>query len=207
MKQIIETIIPNRKAALIAAMTAVLLLCVSVAIPFTAAAFGRGFLPEETQVTEPTERVAAVDAQQYAQALAACEVMELELQQKEEQLHTLQEELQISREALALSEEQVAQLQQQIAECEAEIEELQALVELIVSSYSRKYMLEVKVSGKFYGFVTLEWSDKAYVTEEEFHRYQIGDVLSGHSDVGVPSVGAWTVTIVSKIPIELEGIA
>lgn len=206
MKQIIETIIPNRKAALIALMAAVLLLCVSIAVPFTAAAFGRGFLAGETQTTEPAARLAAVDAQQYAQALADSEIMRLELEQMNEQLLALQEELRISRDALALSEEQTAEQQKKIAACEAEIEELRALVELIVSSYSRKYMLEVKVSGKFYGFVTLEWTDKAYVTEEEFHRYQIGDVLSGHADVGLPSVGTWTVTIINKIPIELEGI-
>ena len=46
MKQIIEINIPNRKVALVAVAAAVLLFCISAAIPFTAAAFGKGFVLE-----------------------------------------------------------------------------------------------------------------------------------------------------------------
>ncbi len=200
MKQIIENIIPNRKAALIAVITVVLLLCVSAAIPFTAGAFGKGFLPEETHST-------GVGAQEYAQVLADKEILKAEAEQKDESIRSLQEENQILRDALALSEEEANELARLLSQSEAEQERLQESLELLLSEHSKKYLVKVTVTGEYIGgIVKLSWPDYFYATEEEFAQYQRGDILAGHPEVGHPSTGTWTVIVEDKLSIELEGI-
>lgn len=206
MKQIIEINIPNRKVALVAVAAAVLLLCISAAIPFTAAAFGKGFVPEETQPEAVEAVTAGVTSQDYAQVVAEREILKTEAAQKDEQILGLQEENQILRDALALSEDEGDELASLLEKCQTESAQFQALLTQVLSQYSRKYVLDVLVSGEVLGVFHMEWHDKAYVTEEEYLRYQQGNVLACHPEVGVPSIGSWTLTISDKYIIELEGI-
>lgn len=200
MKQIIERIIPDNKAALQAVGAVVLLLCVLAAVPFTAAAFGRGFQQAETQP-------AGVDPQTYADALAACSTLESESARKDADILALEEENRILREALVLSEEEAAALTEQLAQCEADREQSRAFLEQVLSRHSKKYLVKVTVTGEYAGgIIRLSWPDYFYATAEEFEQYQRGDILAGHPEVGHPASGSWTIVVEDKLTIELEGI-
>ena len=213
MKQIIDRIIPNRKAAMYAAGAAVLFLCVFAAISFTAAAFGRGFRSEESrsagtdQQSVLSQTAADESAQILADALAEQKFMEVELEQRDAHILTLEEENQTLRDALAQAQEENKALVRQLEESEADREQVRTTLDLVLSDHSKKYLVKVTVTGEYVGgIIKLSWPDYFYATAEEFAQYQRGDILTGHPEVGHPSTGDWTVVIEDKLSIELEGV-
>ena len=200
MKQIIETITQNRKAVLIAAGTAVLLLCMLVAVPFTAAALGKGLLPEET---EPT----GVEARVYADTLAEQKRLAEQAAQQEETIRALQEENRALSEALAQSQEQNEELLGQITQAEEAVQREQERFGVLLSQYSRKYVVVVKVVQDHYLWVEDDGKRyEAYLSEEEYHQIARGDVLDSCPGLDIPSTGKHQIIVVNKYIAELEDL-
>ena len=198
MKQIIETITQNRKAVLIAAGTVVLLLCILVAVPFTAAALGKGLLPEET---EPT----GVEAQVYADTLAEQKRLAEQTAQQEETIRALQEENRVLSEALAQAQEQNEELLRQITQAEEALLREQERFGVLLSRYSRKYVVIVKVVQDHYLWVEDDGKRyEAYLSEEEYHQIEKGDVLDSCPGLDIPSTGRHQIIVVNKYIAELE---